>query len=273
MLDVILFLKSAALGMLQGVTEFLPVSSTGHMIIAGKLLQFDGTFAKTFEIFIQLGATSALIWHFRHDLWNRICNREAFNANRKFFLCIIIAFLPAALIGFLFHKKIDILLDSALAVGIAQILGACLILFAERISSRFINKTTSLNTVSSRQALAVGLWQIASLWPGMSRSGSTIMGGLLAKVDRPTATQFSFYLSIPISFASSFFMLIKHHDAFNSLQNNLLLLVGFVCAFVVGLSVVRFIMNYVRHHSFNIFAYYRFILGGVILLLVWRHVI
>lgn len=286
MSDFILFFKAIILGIIQGVTEFLPVSSTGHMIIVGKLFEFEGSFAQTFEVFIQLGATCALLWYFKKDLSERLSNFfKCFrtksgssitltkNKDVKFFIYLFIAFLPAAIVGLLLHKKIEILLGSALAVGVAQILGACLILFAEHKSVQYSVKTKQLDSISWKQSLSVGLWQILSLWPGLSRSGSTIMGGMLSKIDRPTATQFSFYLSIPVSFCSSFFMLAKHHDNFNSIQNILLLTVGFLFAFIVGLAVVRFIMLFVQTHSFRIFAYYRFILGGLILVLVYRNII
>lgn len=267
MLDLVSLSKGVALGVLQGLTEFLPVSSTGHMIVFGKLLQFDGEIAKIFEVFVQLGTTLALILYFRKDLLRRI---SQFKTNFKFFSYLLLAFLPVAVVGLLFHKNIEFLLDSIVAVGVAQILGACLILYAEWNNSKNSRKTQSLDTVSARQAVAVGLWQIISLWPGMSRSGSTIMGGMLSGLNRTTATQFSFYLSIPISLASSFFILFKHHDSVNSLQNIQLLFVGFIAAFIVGFAVIHFIMNYIRKHSFVIFAYYRFILGAVILFVAWN---
>jgi len=264
MLDSIVFLKAVALGVLQGLTEFLPVSSTGHMVIFGKLLNFDTDIAKVFDVFIQLGATLALIVYFRKDLLSRIIN---FKKNLRFFIFLLLAFIPVAVVGLLLHKRIDVLLDSILVVGVAQILGACLILYAERANTKHTNSTQSINAMSVRQAVAVGLWQIISLWPGMSRSGSTIMGGMLSGLNRTTATQFSFYLSIPVSFASSFFILIKNHERVNSPSNIALLFVGFIAAFIVGLAVIHFIMNYIRKNSFVVFAYYRFILGGVILYL------
>lgn len=273
MSDFILFSKALILGIIQGLTEFIPVSSTGHMVIFGKLLQFEGEFADTFKVFIQLGATCALIWNFRHDLLLRFKSIFKNQTDRQFAFLIIIAFLPVAIVGLLFNHQIEFLLDSALCVAIAQMIGALLILIAEHVSVKFQSKTTSLNAISWRQALAVGLWQIASLWPGMSRSGSTIMGGLLAKIDRPTATLFSFYLSIPITFCSSAFMLLKHHDTLKSFQNIWLLCVGFLAAFAVGLIVVRFIMSFVRSHSFGVFAYYRIVLGILILVLISQKIL
>lgn len=267
MLDLVALSKAVALGVLQGLTEFLPVSSTGHMIIFGKLLQFDGEIAKTFEVFVQLGTTLALILYFRKDLLGRICQLRT---NFKFFSYLLLAFIPVAVVGLIFHKNIEILLESIFAVGIAQILGACLILYAEWNNSKKPSKTVSLDTISAHQAFSVGIWQIISLWPGMSRSGSTIMGGMLSGLNRTTATQFSFYLSIPVSLASSFFVLFKHHDSIASSQNIQLLLAGFISAFVVGFAVIHFIMSYIRKHSFVIFAYYRFILGAVILFLTWH---
>lgn len=272
-MDIILLLKGVILGIIQGITEFIPVSSTGHMVIAGKFLNLKGEFVKAFDVFIQLGATCALIWYFKKDLWKRSLGLFTQSTDRKFILYLFIAFLPVAIVGLLFHHKIETLLDSALAVGIAQILGGCLILFAEKKAQIFKNTTSSLNQISFKQALAVGLWQIASLWPGFSRSGSTIMGGLLSKIDRPTATTFSFYLSIPISFASSFFMIAKHREAFLSTDHLMLLILGFFSAFFVGLMVVKWVMNYVKSHSFVPFAYYRFALGILIIILVFQKII
>lgn len=266
MLECILILKAIALGALQGLTEFLPVSSTGHMVIFGKLLNFDTEIAKVFEVFVQLGTTCALILYFRKDLWQRLTR---LTANFKFFFTIFIAFLPVAIVGLLLHKNIELLLDSLFAIGIAQILGACLILYAEYMNSKHLRHTRTIETVSIKQSIYVGLWQILSLWPGMSRSGSTIMGGMLSGLNRTTATQFSFYLSIPVSLSASFFILFKHHNNINSIQNIELLCIGFLSAFIVGFCVIHFIMNFIRKHSFVVFAYYRFVLGGVILFMMW----
>ena len=272
-MDIVLLIKGAVLGILQGITEFIPVSSTGHMIIAGKFLELQGEFVSTFDVVIQLGATCALIWHFKQDLWRRVTGFFHNIIDRRFIFYLFIAFLPVAIIGLLFHHNIELLLNSALAVGIAQILGGGLIVFAEKKAKHFSHKTNKLNDISFRQALSIGVWQILALWPGMSRSGSTIMGGLLSKIDRPTATRFSFYLSIPISFASSFFMLLKHHESFLSVNHLLMLSVGFLSAFFVGLLVVQWIMNYVKSHSFLPFAYYRFVLGTLIVILVRKNMI
>jgi len=270
---IINILKSIILGLIQGTTEFLPVSSTGHMIVFGKLLEMKGEFATVFEVFIQLGATSALMWYFRKDLWKRSLDFFRPNGNRKLIYFLLVAFIPVGIIGLLFHNNIEVLLDSALAVGIAQILGGSLILFAEHKSKHYKQKTNSLNNISFKQALAVGIWQIVALWPGMSRSGSTIMGGLLSKIDRPTATKFSFYLSIPVSISSSFFILAKHHEEALKISNVIFLCVGFISAFLMGLLIVKFIMQYILAHSFVIFAYYRFFLGALIIFLVTRNIL
>ncbi len=272
-MEIILFLKCAILGIIQGITEFIPVSSTGHMVVIGKFLELKGDFVTTFNVFIQLGATCALIWYFRKDLWRRSIGVFQHSKDRRFSWYLFAAFLPVAIVGLLFHNRIELLLDSALAVGVAQILGGGLILFAEKKATNIPNKTSHIDSISFKQALSIGLWQILSLWPGMSRSGSTIMGGLLSKLNRETATKFSFYLSIPISFASSFFMIAKHRQTFFDAQNLSYLLVGFLTAFIVGLIVVRFIMNYVRSHSFIPFAYYRFALGILIIILVYRNIL
>ena len=275
-LDLIACLKAVAMGIMEGLTEFIPISSSGHLVILSKFMHIpDDDFSKTFEVAIQLGAILAVVWNFRADLKDRCINliKNKDPQERKLFLGIIIAFIPAALVGFLFHKKIEGLLGSTYAVAIAQIVGAFIILGAEKINKTFTQKTTSLDDVTWKQALGVGVAQIASLWPGMSRSGMTIMGGLLCKLDRQTATKFSFYLSIPIMTAATFFVVIKHRSVLTTSDHLIELFLGFVTSFIVGLAVVRFLLDYIKKHSFAPFAYYRIILGITIIVLTYFNVL
>ena len=186
---------------------------------------------------------------------------------------LVIAFIPAAVFGLLVNKQIEQLLGSIYAVAIAQIVGAVIILGAEKINTTFKNKIETLDAVSWKQPLGVGVAQILSLWPGMSRSGMTIMGGLLCKLNREIATKFSFYLSIPIMFAATGFMLIKHKDVLNTSGHLIELFLGFITSFIIGLVVVKFLLNYIKTHSFAVFAYYRIFLGIGLLLLSYFNVI
>lgn len=256
-------LKALLLGVVEGVTEFLPISSTGHLILAGHLLEFDGPLAFTFEIFIQLGSVLAVVWLFRADLWRRLRSLPSSAAERRFAFSLLLAFLPAAVVGLLAADWIQAHLFQPLPVALAQIAGALLIFAAERRNR--LAHTTELDTVSRPQAVGVGLAQIAALWPGASRAAATMIGGMFVGLDRVTATRFSFYLAIPTLGLASLYALAKHAAAITP-PDALLLGVGFATSFVVALVVVRWLLGYVSGHSLRVFAWYRLVLGGLVLL-------
>jgi undecaprenyl-diphosphatase len=258
-------LKALVLGVVEGVTEFLPISSTGHLILAGNLLDFRGPLTVTFEIFIQLGAVLAVVWLFRADLWARTRRLPTSAPDRHFALVILIAFLPAALVGLALHDQIERHLFSPLPVALAQLVGAGLIWLAE--SRNRLATVEDLDHVGRGQALVTGVAQVLSLWPGMSRAGATTVGGMLSGLDRVTATRFSFYLAIPTLGMAGLYALAKHANQIAP-ADALVLAVGFVTSFAVALITIRALLRFVAHHSLMVFAWYRVALGLAVLALV-----
>ena len=258
-----LWLKAGLLGIVEGVTEFLPVSSTGHLILAGHLLGWTDSRAETFEIFIQLGAILAIVWLYRARLWS--VTRHAFtnDPDRRFILSLLIAFLPAAVIGLLFHHAIKERLFTPMVVAMALVIGGVAILLVERWAPD--SREDDAFRLTPGTALGVGLAQVLSLIPGVSRSGATIMGGFALGLTRRAATEFSFFLAIPVMFAATLFDLWSGRGALNA-GDVPVFAVGFVVAFLSALVVVRAFLRYVSHQSFAAFAWYRIVFG---LLLLW----
>lgn len=262
-----LILKAILMGILEGLTEFLPISSTGHLIIAGNLLTLPEPTAATFEIFIQLGAILAVVVFFARDLLDLLKRARSDAAARKVLMGVAIAFVPAAVVGLLFRKQIKGLLFGPLPVAVAMIVGALVMLVAERYFQRTTPTTHSVSAMSLRQALQVGLAQIASLFPGMSRSMTTIVGGMLSGLDRPTALRFSFYLSIPTLGVASVYELASNLKDIPGAEIPAFG-VGLVVAFVVALVVIRFFLGWVARRDLTPFAWYRLVVGALLLALV-----
>jgi undecaprenyl-diphosphatase len=229
-------LKAALLGLVEGVTEFIPVSSTGHLILASHWLGANGDAAKTFEIFIQLGAILAIVWLYRERLTHALVAARRDEPSRRLLLNLFVAFLPAALVGFLAHDWIKQRLFTPLVVALALVAGGILILVIERL--RPAERTPDVLTVRPPTALGIGLAQVLSLIPGTSRSGATIMGGYALGLSRRAATEFSFFLSIPVMFAATLFDLLKSRGALSAADAPAFV-VGFVTAFGSALVVVR----------------------------------
>lgn len=258
-----LLLKAFILGIVEGATEFLPISSTGHLIIASEIVNYPEPARATFEIFIQLGAILAVFWHYRDPLLD-LARRAPSDAKAgAFVLKVLLAFLPAAFVGLLFHHWIEENLFSVRSVAWALVGGGIVILWIERRRHRFVVHT--MEDMSWRDALWVGLAQVTALYPGVSRAGATIMGGLLAGLSRPTATQFSFYLALPTISAASIFSILKSLSDLTA-ADVAPLTVGFAAAFLSALLVIRRFIRYVQAHDFRIFGYYRIAFG---LLLLW----
>jgi len=254
--------NALVLGIVEGLTEFIPISSTGHLILAGHWLSFEGETAKLFEIFIQLGAIQAVVWVYRAritDLFLRMRNDQE---PRRFALKLLIAFLPAAFVGLAVHHYIKQYLFNPFTVACAMLVGGVAIYGIEKMKHR--NIYTSSDSISYTGAFWVGVAQVLALFPGVSRSGATIMGGLLAGMDRKTSTEFSFFLAIPTMFAATLFDLAKSH-ALLSANGAIILAVGFVAAFFSGLLVVTWLIRFVATHDFKVFAYYRIIFGIILL--------
>ncbi len=262
-MDVILFLKALFLGILEGATEFLPVSSTGHLIIAGDLLNFNDDKAKTFEIFIQLGAILAIIWFYRQRVMTvaRGLGRDPM-ANR-FVMNLAIAFMPAAVFGLALHKLIKAYLFNPYTVASALVVGGFIILWIERRQHR--TRVETVDQMDWKDALKVGMFQSLALFPGVSRAGATIMGGMVSGLSRSAATEFSFFLAIPTMLAATFYDLYKNRALFDAKDFGVLA-VGFVAAFISALFVVRLFLTFVGRHNFNLFAYYRIVFGLLVLL-------
>jgi undecaprenyl-diphosphatase len=261
-MDWLIIIKALVLGIVEGVTEFLPISSTGHLIIAGDLLNFNDDKGKVFEIVIQLGAILAVVWEYRAKLF--AVARGMFNdqPSQRFILNLLVAFLPAAILGFLFHDAIKVYLFNPVSVAIALIAGGLVIFWVE--SRHIAVRVADVNDMTWRDALLVGLAQCLSLIPGTSRAGATLIGGLLTGLSRLAATEFSFFLAIPIMFAATGFDLFKSRGLLHAADLPMFV-AGFVMAFVSALIAVKGLLRYIAHHTFNTFAGYRIVLGVIVL--------
>lgn len=267
-MDILILLKGFILGLVEGITEFIPVSSTGHLILAGNLLGFEDDRAKVFEIFIQLGAILAIVWIYRKKFIDVIRHIPDRYEARNFALNLIVAFLPAAGLGFLAHKTIKAYLFNPVTVSVALVIGGIAILLIERMDHKRHVATT--DDITMRQAVGIGLAQCLALFPGVSRSGATIMGGLVIGLERRVAAEFSFFLAIPTMFAATGYDLLKSRGALSATDIPLFAL-GFVTAFISALIVVRGFLGYVSRRDFSAFAYYRIIFGLLVLGFYWQN--
>ncbi|MBP6116464.1 MAG: undecaprenyl-diphosphate phosphatase [Neisseriaceae bacterium] len=262
-MDIYLFLKALILGIVEGLTEFLPVSSTGHLIVVGDLLNFQSN-GKVFEIAIQLGAVLAIVFEYRSRFTHVLTHIGRDRSVNRFVLHLMIAFLPAAIVGLSFIKEIKTILFNPVSVATALVIGGIVILLIERRQANRPARVLTVEDMRAKDALVVGLAQCLALIPGTSRSGSTIMGGMAYGLDRKVATEFSFFLAVPVMFAATIFDVYKNFSAFSA-DDVAVIAVGFVAAFVSGLVAVRALLKFVSHRNYVPFAWYRIIFGGVIL--------
>ncbi len=256
-------MKAFILGVVEGATEFLPISSTGHLIIVGDYLQFNDEKGKVFEIVIQLAAILAVCWEYRAKLIDTALHLGSERRAQQFVLNLFLAFLPAALLGLIFHSAIKQYLFSPITVAVALIVGGLAILGIERLA--LTAATHHIDKISPSQAVQIGLAQSLALFPGVSRAGATILGGMLFGLDRKTATEFSFFLAIPIMFAATILDVYKSRDIL-SVNDAGLFAVGFITAFLAALIAIRFLLRFVASHDFKVFAWYRIIFGVLVLL-------
>lgn len=260
-----LLLKAALLGLVEGATEFIPVSSTGHLILASEWLGLVDERAKTFDIFIQLGAILAIVWIYRERLAGSLRDARQDQDSRRFLLNLSLAFLPAAAVGFLTHGWIKARLFNPGVVAIALIAGGVIILLIERWPPRA--KVQHVLGIPPRLALGIGLAQVLSLIPGTSRSGATIMGGYALGLSRTAATEFSFFLAIPTMLAATTYDLLKSWSVLTAADVPMFA-VGFIVSFVSAVIVVKAFLSYVSNHTFSVFAWYRIVLGIVLLFIL-----
>jgi undecaprenyl-diphosphatase len=261
-LDTLLLFKALILGIIEGLTEFLPVSSTGHLIIAGQLLHFNDDKGKVFEIAIQLAAILAVVWVYRERLGHVLVSLKREPTSRKFAFNLIVAFMPAAVLGLLFIKQIKAYLFNPLVVASAFIIGGLLILWAER--RQHVVRAQTVDGMTWKDALKVGFAQALAMIPGTSRSGATIIGGLFFGLSRQAATEFSFFLAIPTMFAATLYDVYKHRALF-SMADLPLFAVGGAVSFVSAFLCVRWLLRYISSHNFNAFAWYRIGFGILVL--------
>jgi undecaprenyl-diphosphatase len=268
-MDWMMIWKTVLIGIVEGLTEFLPVSSTGHIILAEELLHFEGPPGKVFEIVIQLGAILAVCFLYRAKILatvTGVLHRD--RVSIRFATAVIVAFLPAAVVGAALHKYIKVLLTKPVVVAVAFIAGGIAILVIEKLAQR--PRIKSVDDIDWKTALYIGICQCLAMIPGVSRSGATIMAARVFRVDRATAAEFSFFLAIPTMLGATVFDLMVNWSTL-SWNGGGLILLGMAVAFVSALIVVRAFVAFISRHGFGIFAWYRIAIGALALVLLLMH--
>jgi len=269
-MDTTLLLKALILGIVEGLTEFLPISSTGHLIILGDLLGYTDESSKVFKIVIQLGAILAVCWDYRARLTQLVVGLPRDAGEQRFAALLLIGFLPAAVLGVMFHSTIKALLFNPLTVATALIVGGLIILYVEKRA--YHPRIHAVDEMRWPDALKVGFAQALAMIPGTSRSGATIMGGLIFGLSRKAATEFSFFLAIPTMFAATVYDLYKNW-ALLRMEDLPVFAVGFVAAFISAMWAVKSFMRYISNHTFVVFAWYRIVFGVIVLLTAYTGVV
>lgn len=272
-MSIVEFLKVIILGIVEGITEWLPISSTGHLILADEFIQLDVTpeFMEMFRVVIQLGAILAVVCLYFSRLWPFRNQKEASNAWERYvdmdkmvlWFKIIVACLPAVAIGLPFDDLLEEKLYNYVVVALMLILYGILFLIIENYNAKRTPKITDLKDLTFRTAFLIGVFQVLSLIPGTSRSGSTIIGGILLGTSRTVAAEFTFFLAIPVMFGASLLKLIKFGLHFTGAEA-LILLVGMLTAFLVSILAIKFLMGYIKKHDFKVFGWYRIVLGVLV---------
>jgi undecaprenyl-diphosphatase len=265
-----LLVKAAILGLVEGLTEFLPISSTGHLILAGSLLGWHDDKAKVFDVAIQTGAMAAVIWYYRARIGRIVGGLGTDPVARRFAINVVIAFLPAAVLGVLFGKYIKAVLFEPVPVALAFIVGGIVILWVEARQKRSMQppRIDDVDALTVADAIKLGCAQAFALIPGTSRSGATIIGGMLFGLSRRAATEFSFFLAIPTLIGAGAYQTFKYRDLL-SVADVPLFGVGLVVSFFSALACVHWLIRYVSRHDFVPFAWYRIVFGLVVLLTAW----
>lgn len=276
-MDFTLALKALIMGIVEGLTEFLPISSTGHLILTASLLNFTGESVKVFEIAIQAGAMLAVCWEYRARIASVFAGLLSDAKARKFAINLLIAFVPAAALGFLFSGMIKEQLFAPVPVAAAFIVGGLIILWVEKRNKTHPKaaRVESVDDMSFADALKIGCAQAFALVPGTSRSGATIIGGMLFGLSRKASTEFSFFLAIPTLFSATVYSLYKERDLL-SMADVPVFGIGTVAAFASAFLCVRWLLRYISSHDFTVFAWYRIVFGFVVIasaysgLVVWK---
>ncbi len=281
-MDPLLLIKAAIMGVVEGLTEFLPISSTGHLILAGSLLDFTGETAKVFEIAIQTGAMFAVIWQYRERLARTVAGLGRDAVAQRFARNVLIAFIPAVVLGLAFGKAVKAHLFHPVPVALAFIVGGFIILWVERRHRRLFGgsdlqgtrraRVETVDDMSALDSLKVGLVQCLALVPGTSRSGATIIGGMVFGLSRKCATEFSFFLGIPTLMGAGAYSVWKERAALHAADLPMFA-VGTVFAFFSALLCIRWLIRFVSTHDFTGFAWYRIVFGGVVLLTAYTGVV
>jgi undecaprenyl-diphosphatase len=285
--NALYLIKAFFLGIIEGLTEFIPVSSTGHLILIGDWIHFESNSAKVFEVVIQFGSILAVMWIFRARLWQLIRGTlTGVRSEVMFTRNLLLAFIPAAIIGAIFIRDIKNLFYHPAVIAVTLIVGGLIMLYVERRahgpagsaphpagddSAAQVKATAhTLEEISWKQALGVGFAQCVAMVPGVSRSGSTIIGGMIAGIQRKTATEFSFFLAMPTMLGAAVYdsyrnmSVLSQHDVVG-------IAVGFVAAFLSALLVVRAVLRFVANHTYRVFAWYRIALGIVVAIVLFAH--
>ena len=261
-MDYILLLKALIMGIVQGVTEFLPISSTGHLILAGALLDFVGEKAQVFEIIIQGASILAVCWEYRSRLFQTVTGITHDRKAQRLTINLIIAFIPLAVLGLIFRKWIQSNLFNPVTVAIALIVGGIIIFWAEK--RQHTVRIQTIDDIKPADAVKLGICQAAALIPGTSRSGATIIGGLFVGLSRPAATEFSFFLAIPTLILATLYQLYAARDLL-TFDDAGFFAAGCIASFVSAFIAIRGLLRYIRTHDFKIFGYYRIIFGLIVL--------
>lgn len=261
-MDITLLIKAAILGIVEGLTEFLPISSTGHLIILGDLLGYNDEASKVFKIVIQLAAILAVCWDYRERLAKMVAGLPDNAPARRFAGMLFIGFLPAAVLGLMFHSTIKALLFNPITVATMLIAGGFIILYVEKRA--YHPHINSVDEMRWPDALKVGFAQALAMIPGTSRSGATIMGGLIFGLSRKTAAEFSFFLAIPTMFAATAYDLYKNWALLRA-DDLPIFAVGFVTSFLAAMWAVKGFIRFISNHTFVIFAWYRIVFGLIVL--------
>lgn len=258
--------QALILGIVEGLTEFLPISSTGHQIIVADLLDFGGERAMAFNIIIQLGAILAVVWEFRRKIFEVVLGLPRERTAQRFTANLLIAFMPAAVLGVIFADLIHHYLFNPITVAVALVVGGVIMLWAERRQHKVHAET--VDEMTWKDALKVGFVQCLAMIPGTSRSGSTIIGGLLFGLSRKTATEFSFFLAMPTMVGAAVYSGYKYRDLFQPADLPVFA-IGFITSFIFAMIAVRGLLKFIANHSYALFAWYR-IAFGVLILATWQ---